>query len=86
MDGDIRSNTYDDGSFDVLTWQSLPLPGTAQTLLFFAFFAAFAGDADGIVAEIAHIDGHQLCQAHATVQKQRYNAEISLVKVALYII
>ena len=30
------------GSFDVLTWQSLPLPGTAQTLLFFAFFAAFA--------------------------------------------
>ena len=30
------------GSFDVLTWQSLPLPGTAQTLLIFAFFAAFA--------------------------------------------
>ena len=31
------------------------------------FFAAFAGDADGIVAEIAHIDGHQLRQAHAAV-------------------
>jgi NADH-quinone oxidoreductase subunit M len=30
------------GSFDVLTWHQLPLPMTAQTLLFFAFFAAFA--------------------------------------------
>ncbi|QTD46808.1 NADH-quinone oxidoreductase subunit M [Ottowia testudinis] len=30
------------GSFDVLTWQSLPLQGSTQTLLFFAFFAAFA--------------------------------------------
>ena len=30
------------GSFDLATWHKLPLPGTAQTLLFFAFFAAFA--------------------------------------------
>jgi len=30
------------GSFDVLTWHSLPLGSTIQTLLFFAFFAAFA--------------------------------------------
>jgi len=30
------------GSFDLATWHQLPLPGTAQTLLFFAFFAAFA--------------------------------------------
>lgn len=30
------------GSFDILTWQQLPLGATAQTLLFFAFFAAFA--------------------------------------------
>ncbi|MEX8521074.1 MAG: NADH-quinone oxidoreductase subunit M [Leptothrix sp. (in: b-proteobacteria)] len=30
------------GSFDLLTWQKLPLPMDAQTLLFFAFFAAFA--------------------------------------------
>jgi NADH-quinone oxidoreductase subunit M len=30
------------GSFDILTWQMLPLGGTIQTLLFFAFFAAFA--------------------------------------------
>ena len=30
------------GSFDILTWHSLPLSGTAQTLLFFALFAAFA--------------------------------------------
>ena len=30
------------GSFDVLTWHQLPLSGTAQTLLFFALFAAFA--------------------------------------------
>ncbi|MEY2892771.1 MAG: hypothetical protein RJA98_2679 [Pseudomonadota bacterium] len=30
------------GSFDLLTWHKLPLPMTAQTLLFFAFFAAFA--------------------------------------------
>ena len=30
------------GSFDILTWHALPLPATAQTLLFFAFFAAFA--------------------------------------------
>ena len=30
------------GSFDILAWQQLPLGGTAQTLLFFAFFAAFA--------------------------------------------
>ncbi|TBO34030.1 NADH-quinone oxidoreductase subunit M [Aquabacterium lacunae] len=30
------------GSFDILTWHKLPLAATAQTLLFVAFFAAFA--------------------------------------------
>src|SRR6478752_188040 len=30
------------GSFDILAWHDLKLGGTAQTLLFFAFFAAFA--------------------------------------------
>jgi NADH-quinone oxidoreductase subunit M len=30
------------GSFDLLAWHALPLDGTTQTLLFFAFFAAFA--------------------------------------------
>ena len=30
------------GSFDIATWHNLPLGRTAQTLLFFAFFAAFA--------------------------------------------
>lgn len=30
------------GSFDILTWHQLPLSRTAQTLVFFAFFAAFA--------------------------------------------
>jgi len=30
------------GSFDILAWHQLPLPMDAQTLLFFAFFAAFA--------------------------------------------
>ena len=30
------------GSFDILTWHKLPLGSTVQTLLFFAFFAAFA--------------------------------------------
>ncbi|HWH74162.1 MAG TPA: NADH-quinone oxidoreductase subunit M [Methylibium sp.] len=30
------------GSFEILDWHKLPLPMTAQTLLFFAFFAAFA--------------------------------------------
>ncbi|KPF59908.1 NADH:ubiquinone oxidoreductase subunit M [beta proteobacterium AAP51] len=30
------------GSFDILAWHKLPLPMNAQTLLFFAFFAAFA--------------------------------------------
>jgi NADH-quinone oxidoreductase subunit M len=30
------------GSFDILTWHKLPLSGTVQTMLFFAFFAAFA--------------------------------------------
>jgi NADH-quinone oxidoreductase subunit M len=34
--------TRSGGSFDILTWQTLPLSGTAQTLLFFALFAAFA--------------------------------------------
>ena len=30
------------GSFDIATWHALPLGATAQTLVFFAFFAAFA--------------------------------------------
>ena len=30
------------GSFDILTWHKLPLGSTIQTLMFFAFFAAFA--------------------------------------------
>jgi NADH-quinone oxidoreductase subunit M len=34
--------TKSGGSFDLATWHKLPLSGTAQTLLFFAFLAAFA--------------------------------------------
>ncbi len=34
--------TQSGGSFDLMTWHKLPLPMSAQTLLFFAFFAAFA--------------------------------------------
>ena len=34
--------TRSGGSFDILTWHALPLSGGAQTLLFFALFAAFA--------------------------------------------
>ena len=34
--------TKSGGSFDILTWHKLPLGSTAQTLLFFAFLAAFA--------------------------------------------
>lgn len=34
--------TRSGGSFDILTWHGLPLSDTAQTLLFFAMFAAFA--------------------------------------------
>jgi NADH-quinone oxidoreductase subunit M len=34
--------TKSGGSFDLATWHTLPLSGSAQTLLFFAFFAAFA--------------------------------------------
>jgi len=34
--------TKSGGSFDIATWQKMPLSGTAQTLLFFSFFAAFA--------------------------------------------
>jgi len=34
--------TKSGGSFDIATWHRLPLDGTTQTLLFFAFFAAFA--------------------------------------------
>jgi len=30
------------GSFDIVTWHALPLDARVQTLLFFAFFAAFA--------------------------------------------
>ncbi len=34
--------TQSGGSFDLALWHRLPLAGTTQTLLFFAFFAAFA--------------------------------------------
>ncbi|MGI9151232.1 MAG: NADH-quinone oxidoreductase subunit M [Limnohabitans sp.] len=34
--------TQSGGSFDLATWHKLPLAASAQTLLFFAFFAAFA--------------------------------------------
>jgi NADH-quinone oxidoreductase subunit M len=34
--------TNSGGSFDIATWQKLPLSLNAQSLLFFAFFAAFA--------------------------------------------
>ena len=34
--------TQSAGSFDLAAWYKLPLPMSAQTLLFFAFFAAFA--------------------------------------------
>jgi NADH-quinone oxidoreductase subunit M len=34
--------TASNGSFDILAWHKLQLSGTVQTLLFFAFFAAFA--------------------------------------------
>ena len=30
------------GSFDIVAWHTLPLPAAVQTVLFFAFFAAFA--------------------------------------------
>ena len=34
--------TKSGGSFDLATWHKLPLGGTVQTLIFFAFFSAFA--------------------------------------------
>lgn len=34
--------TKSGGSFDLAVWHAMPLDGTTQTLLFFAFFAAFA--------------------------------------------
>ncbi|MDB5851875.1 MAG: NADH-quinone oxidoreductase subunit [Rhodoferax sp.] len=34
--------TKSGGSFDIATWHKLPLSQTAQTLVFFSFFAAFA--------------------------------------------
>ncbi len=34
--------TKSGGSFDLMTWYDLPLNGTTQTLIFFAFLAAFA--------------------------------------------
>jgi NADH-quinone oxidoreductase subunit M len=34
--------TKSGGSFDITTWHKLPLSGTTQTLVFFAFFSAFA--------------------------------------------
>jgi NADH-quinone oxidoreductase subunit M len=34
--------TKSGGSFDILTWHKLPLSRAAQTMVFFAFFAAFA--------------------------------------------
>ena len=38
----IYMYTQSGGSFDLATWHKLPLAAHAQTLLFFAFFAAFA--------------------------------------------
>jgi NADH-quinone oxidoreductase subunit M len=40
--GLIYLYTKSGGSFDVLVWHKLPLGSTAQTLLFFAFLAAFS--------------------------------------------
>jgi len=34
--------TKSGGSFDIATWHTMPLDGRTQTLIFFAFFAAFA--------------------------------------------
>ncbi len=34
--------TKSGGSFDILTWHKLPLAGSVQTYIFFAFFSAFA--------------------------------------------
>ncbi len=34
--------TKSGGSFDIAAWHALPLDGSTQTLIFFAFFAAFA--------------------------------------------
>jgi len=34
--------TKSGGSFDIATWHAMPLDGTTQTLIFFAFLAAFA--------------------------------------------
>jgi NADH-quinone oxidoreductase subunit M len=34
--------TKSGGSFDILTWHKLPLAGSVQTFIFFAFFSAFA--------------------------------------------
>jgi NADH-quinone oxidoreductase subunit M len=34
--------TKSGGSFDIASWHTLPLDGTTQTLVFFAFFSAFA--------------------------------------------
>ena len=38
----VYLNFKSGGSFDILAWHKLPLPLNAQTLLFFAFFAAFS--------------------------------------------
>ncbi|MFV0680588.1 NADH-quinone oxidoreductase subunit M [Ottowia sp.] len=38
----IYMYTISGGSFDILTWHNTPIGDTAQTLLFFALFAAFA--------------------------------------------
>ncbi|MDR0458730.1 MAG: NADH-quinone oxidoreductase subunit M [Burkholderiaceae bacterium] len=40
--GFIYLYVHSGGSFDIQAWQALPLSGKAQTLLFFALFAAFA--------------------------------------------
>jgi NADH-quinone oxidoreductase subunit M len=40
--GFIYLYVHANASFDIAAWQKLPLSGTAQTLLFFALFAAFA--------------------------------------------
>ncbi len=34
--------TQSGGSFDIATWHAMPLTGTEQTFIFFAFFSAFA--------------------------------------------
>ena len=46
---------------------------------------AFAGDADGIVPEIAHIHSDQLRKTHAAIQEKDQNTEVPLIEITLYI-